>query len=100
MAEATAAREAIFHLPQFILEGDALKIIHNLRSTEDAFSAIGSLIDDIRIALSDHISMNVNWVPRDANKATHELVFRAKSCNYAKSLWNSPIILLDDFQQF
>lgn len=78
IAEALVIQKAVVFdrdlgLNNFILEGDALEIIHALRKDDQSWCMHGHLIDDSKIILHSLHSWQVQHIRREANTAAHLL---------------------------
>ena len=60
-----------------------------LISSEYQLITIGN-IEDVRLVLLEQIHVDVQWIPREANKVTHTLANYAKSTNLTESFCNYP----------
>ncbi|XVF31943.1 hypothetical protein REPUB_Repub17cG0038500 [Reevesia pubescens] len=56
-----------------VLEGDALGIIHHIQAQEPDLSAIGSIIEEIKLKLKSFQSSRCVYIGREANEAAHVL---------------------------
>lgn len=83
-------------LNRIVLEGDAIRIIQAILSTDEDLSPIGTIIKDIKLKVRSFVDFTATHVKRDANTAAHRAArFALSSRDFSVWMEEPPIWLTD-----
>jgi hypothetical protein len=85
--------EIILESYSIILEGDSSAMVSALREKGSCSRAYGQLVDDIKTYLVNFLSMKIEYVRRDTNKAAHVLV-KCAIYQLLDKIWDRRVPLL------